>query len=65
MIGSRLRGLYLTSVGPKNPPSTASESQHMFIKRPKHWVLGIAMALAIAYFMSVAAAEHENPELLL
>ena len=37
----------------------------MFIKRPKHWVLGIAMALAIAYFMSVAAADHENPELLL
>ena len=34
----------------------------MFIKRPKHWVLGIAMALAIAYLMSVAAAEHDNPD---
>ena len=49
----------------KNPPSAPSESQHMVIKRPKHWVLGIAMALAIAYFTSIAAADHENPELIL
>jgi len=37
----------------------------MVIKRPKHWVLGIAVALAIAYFTSIAAADHENPELIL
>jgi hypothetical protein len=37
----------------------------MFIKRPSHWILGAAMVLAVAYFTSIAAAENENPELLL
>jgi hypothetical protein len=37
----------------------------MFIKHPWHWVLGAAMVLAVAYFASIAAAEHENPEILL
>ena len=36
----------------------------MFIKRPSHWVLGTTMALAVAYFASIAAAEHEAPESL-
>jgi hypothetical protein len=34
----------------------------MFIKRPSHWLLGTAMALAVAYFASIAVAEHEYPE---
>jgi hypothetical protein len=34
----------------------------MTIKRPSQWLLGTAMALAVAYFASIAVAEHEVPE---